>query len=104
METERDGKTKPVAASSSSSTTCTTNAAGRLECVTLERTYKRNADGSVVIEERREPTPASRVDGSEVGPLLGGLLGGELLPAEPRPQGAGASVRAGEPLRGGQWM
>ena len=94
-----------MSVSVSSSTRCETDAeTGELKCETLERVWKRYADGSSLTEETRRPAAgagplAAAADG--LGRLLGGMLSGELgasgsssqlgskRPADQRPPGGG---------------
>jgi hypothetical protein len=97
----------------SSSTRCETDAeTGELKCETLERVWKRYADGSSLTEETRRPAGAGPL-AAAAGPLasvvadgLGQLLGGVLS------AGLGTSVSSQlerkrpadqRPPAGGQW-
>jgi hypothetical protein len=102
---------EPVSVSVSSSKRCATDAeTGEFKCHTLERVWKRYADGSSVTEETRRPASAAPaagwtgVDGLDR--LFGGFLGAQLgLAATPQlgERTRGPEQRPDRPPGGGQW-
>jgi hypothetical protein len=101
---------EPIAVSTSSSTRCETDKeSGELKCVTLEKIWKRYADGRVVTEERSEQlAPSSqddqRLDAGSVSHVLEGMLGifGSSLAPAPSLRAEPRRPRPEAPA-GGQW-